>query len=274
MSRHGPVAVLVLAIGLAFGLQAQAARVNVHGDQCGYDSNYDVRVTPGGIDFSRSGAQPNEVFMHDGVLRVDGQPVAVSADDAERLRSYEADMRGVLPEMAGIAHEAMDIAFDALTTVAATLGGSQHRRDALVNQLNQSRMEAMRGMEASINADHWSQQDFADAIEKPVSAASDQMASALTRSVMWSLFTGRASELEARADTMDQSMEKEMKARSSQLEARAKAICPRLARMSELQQQFRFRLADGQSLHLMTDNRDRNGKDSQGGAGSDEVAGR
>ena len=261
MSRHGPVAVLVLAIGLAFGLPAQAAGVSVHGDQCGYDSNYDVHVTPGGIDFSRSGAQPNEVFMHDGALRVDGRPVAVSADDAERLRSYEADMRGVLPEMAGIAHEAVGIAFDALTTVAATLGGSKHRRDALVNQLNQSRMEAMRGLEASINADHWSQQDFDDAIEKTVSEASEQMASALTRGVMWSLFT-----------TMDQSMEKEMQARSGRLEARAKAICPRLARMSELQQQFRFRLADGRPLQLMTDNRDGNGKDSQDSADDGKIA--
>jgi hypothetical protein len=272
MSRHGTVATIIFAVGLALGLQTQAAEIHVHGDQCGYDSNYDVRVTPAGIDFSRSGAQPAQVFMHDGTLRVDGQPVAVSADDALRLRRYEADMRILLPEMAGIAHEAVGIAFDALATVAATLGGSQHHRDALVRQLNRSRMDAMRGMAADIDADHWSQQDFADAIEQPITAASNQLASALTRSVMWSLFTGRASELEARADTVDQSMEKEMKARSGQLEARAKAICPRLAELNDLQRQFRFRLADGQPLQLLTDNRDRKGRDSQSSAGGDEVA--
>ncbi|HKR77303.1 MAG TPA: DUF2884 family protein [Rhodanobacter sp.] len=272
MSRHGKVATLVLATGLAFGLQAQGSEVRVHGDQCGYNSNYDVQVTPAGIDFSRSGAQPSEVFMHDGALRIDGQAVAVSADDAVRLRRYEADMRSLLPEMAGISHEAVGIAFDALATVAATLGGSQRHRDALVRQLNQSRAEALRGMEASINADHWSQQDFADAIEQPVTAASNQLASALTRSVMWSLFTGRASELEARADSVDESMDKEMKARSGQLEARAKAICPRLAELDELQQQFHFRLADGRPLQLLTDNRDRKGRDSQSGADDDAVA--
>lgn len=272
MSRHGTVATLVFTIGLAMGLQAQAAEVHVRGDQCGYNSNYDVRVTPAGIDFSRSGTQPGEVFMHDGMLRVDGRPVAVSADDAVRLRSYETNMRGLLPEMAGIAREAVGIAFDALATVAATLGGSQHHRDALVRQLNQSRMEALRGLAGSINADHWSQQDFADAIDQPVTEASNQLASALTRSVMWSLFTGRASELEARADTVDQSMEKEMKARSGQLEERAKAICPRLAELNDLQRQFRFRLADGRPLQLLTDNRDRKGKDSQSSAAGDEVA--
>ncbi|MEW9622654.1 DUF2884 family protein [Rhodanobacter geophilus] len=271
MSRHGTVAALVLAIGLALGPQVQAAGVDVHGGQCGYDSNYDVRVTPAGIDFSRRGAQPAQVFMHDGVLRVDGRPVAVSSDDASRLRRYEADMRTLLPGMAGVAHEAVGIAFDALATVAATLGGSPRHRDALVRQLNQSRVEALHGMEASINADHWSRQDFADAIEQPVTAASNQLAGALTRSVMWSLFTGRASELEARADTVDQSMEKEMQARSGQLEARARAICPRLAELNDLQQQFRFRLADGQPLQLLTDNRDRKGRDSQSSAG-DEVA--
>ena len=274
MSRHGTAATLVFAIGLALGLQAQAGEVHVRGDQCGYDSNYDVRVTPAGIGFNRAGARPAEVFMHDGALRVDGQPVAVSADDAARLRRYEADMRTLLPEMAGIAQEAVGIAFDSLATVAATLGGSQRHRDALVRQLNQSRVEALRGMEASINADHWSQQDFADAIDRPVTAASNQLASAVTRSVMWSLFTGRASELEARADTVDASMEKEMKARSGQLEARAKAICPRLAELDELQQQFRFRLADGRPLQLLTDNRDCKGRDSQSSADGDEVAGR
>lgn len=272
MSRHGTVATLVFALGLAPGLQARAAEVHVHGEQCGYHSNYDVRVTPAGIDFSRSGAQPNEVFMYHGALRVDGRPVAVSADDAVRLRSYEADMRSLLPEMAGIAHEAVGIAFDALATVAATLGGSQHRRDALVRQLNQSRMAALRGMAADINADHWSQQDFADAIDQPITAASNQLASALTRSVLWSLFTGRASELEARADTVDQSVDKEMQARSGQLEARAKAICPRLAELNELQQQFQFRLAGGQTLQLLTDNRDSKGKDSQSSAAGDRVA--
>jgi len=272
MSRQGTVATLVFAIGLALGAQTQAAEVHVHAEQCGYNSNYDVRVTPAGINFSRSGAQPNEVFMHDGALRVDGRPVTVSADDGVRLRSYEADMRSLLPEMAGIAHEAVGIAFDALATVAATLGGSRHHRDALVRQLNQSRMEALRGMEADINADHWSQQDFTDAIDQPVTAASNQLASALTRSVMWSLFTGRASELEARADTVDQSMEKEMKARSGRLEARAKAICPRLAELNELQQQFQFRLAGGQPLQLLTDNWDHKGKESQSSAAGDEVA--
>lgn len=273
MSRRAATAIVVLALALASGQPARAAEVHVRGNQCGYDSNYDVRVTAAGIDFNRGGARPNDVFMHDGSLRVDGRPVAVSTEDAARLRRYEAGMRGLLPEMAGIAHEAVGIAFDALATVAATLGGSQHRRDKLVRQLNQLRVEALRGMEASINADHWSQQDFADAIEQPVTAASEELASAVTRSVMWSLFTGRASELEARADSVDESMEKEMQARSGQLEARAKAICPRLAELDELQQQFRFRLADGRPLQLLTDNRDRKGTDSQSGAG-DEFAGR
>ncbi|WP_426662223.1 DUF2884 family protein [Rhodanobacter aciditrophus] len=272
MSRHATVATLVFALGLALGLPAPAAEVHVRGDQCGYASNYDVRATPAGIDFRRTGGQPDEVFMHDGALSVDGRPVAVSADDAARLRRYEAEMRGLLPEMAGVAHEAVGIAYDALATVAATLGGSQHHRDQLVRQLNQSRVEALRGMEASISADHWSQRDFADAIAQPVTAASNQLASTLERSVMWSLFTGRASELEARADTVDQSVEKAMKARSGRLEARARAICPRLAELDGLQQQFRFRLADGQPLQLLTNNRDRKGKDSQHGAGGDEVA--
>lgn len=252
----------ITALVLALGLQAQAGEVHVDGGHCGFNSNYDVQVTPYGIGFTREGAQPSQVFMHDGTLRVDGQVVSVSMDDATRLRTYEGDMRKLLPEMAGIAQDAIGIAFDSLATVAATLGGSADHRDAVVQHLNQTRENALRQLDAGINADHWSEKDFEKAIERPVTEASTELASSLTRSVLWSLFTGDEDKLQARADSLDQSLDKQMKARADKLEVRAKAICPQLTELEQLQQQFQFRLADGTSLQLITRN-----KESQNQAG-------
>lgn len=243
--------VLCVSVGLAAMTQVQAHDMRIEGDHCGYDSVYDVQVKSGGIDFSRSDARPADVFMHDGQLSVDGRAVAVSADDAARLRDYEAGMRELLPQMAGIAQEAVGIGFDSLAIVAATLGGSRHHRDALVDGLNQQRREALRELGAHMNAQRWDQQGLGRALEQPMTDAANALASSLTRHVLWSVLTGRTSDVEARADTVDQSVDKEMDARSGKLDARVKAVCPSLRALDQLQQQFRFRLADGSPLKLI-----------------------
>jgi hypothetical protein len=244
--------ILAVSLGVAAMAQASARDLHVDNEHCGYSSAYDVQAKPDGIDFHRSGdGHPSDVFMHDGQLRVNGKAVAVSPADAARLRAYESDMRDLLPQMAGIANEAIGMAFDALTTVAATLGGSQHHRDALVDRLNHQRREALRALNAHINAQRWDQQGFGSAIEQPVTEAANDMAHSITRSVLWAVLTGHASDVEARADAIDQSIDKAMDQRSDQLEARAKAVCPRLESLDKLQQQFSFRLADGSALQLL-----------------------
>lgn len=248
---------MVLAGSLAMLVAAQAAAHDLHvgNQQCGYASSYDVQVTPTGLDFSRQGSHPAHVFMHDGTLRVDGKAVTVTSADAARLRAYEGGMRALLPQMAGIANDAIGMAFDALSTVAATLGGSQHHRDALVERLNRQRRLALRAIAQHMNAQRWDQQGFGAALAQPVTEASNDLAHSLTRSVLWAVLTGHGADVEARADAIDGAVDKAMDQRSGELEARAEAICPRLASLDKLQQQLDFRLADGSPLQLLTHTR-------------------
>ena len=61
--------VLAAGLSLAAAMQAQGRDVHVNGNQCGYDSDYDVRLTAAGVDFTRhDGTRPQHVFMHDGLL--------------------------------------------------------------------------------------------------------------------------------------------------------------------------------------------------------------
>ncbi|WP_158880425.1 DUF2884 family protein [Rhodanobacter sp. L36] len=246
------ITVLVLAIGLALSASASADGIHVDSDHCGFDTNYDVQATSHGIAFTRADGRPANVFMHDGRLQVDGHALNVSSVDAERLRSYEENVRTLLPEMAGVAQEAMGIAFDSLTTVAATLGGDASERDALVRRLNQTHREAMVKLDAGISGDHWNERGFEQAIETQVESAADELATSVSSGVLASLITGKSSELEARANSLDASIDKEMKDRSGKLEARAKLLCPRMTELESLQQQFDFRLADGSRLQLLT----------------------
>jgi hypothetical protein len=258
---RGGITVLVFAIGLALSARAPADGIHVNGDHCGVDTNYDVQAKPDGVAFVRADGHPARVFMHNGQLRIDGRNVAISAADAARLRQYEQGVRMLLPEMAGVAQEAMGIAFDSLTTVAATLGGNAEERDALVKRLNHIHREALVTLQNGISGDHWNEHGFEEAIETQVESAANELASSVSSGVLASLATGKTSELEARANSLDTSIDKEMKVRSGKLEARAKLLCPRLTELEQLQKQFGFRLADGSQLHLLT--REHNGKHHQ-----------
>ncbi len=77
------------------------------------------------------------------------------------------------------------------------------------------------------------------------------MAGALTRGVMFAVFTGGADDIEKRTDAMEKDMERRMDARGKALEARADALCVKVKELDELQRQLDYRLSDGKSLLLL-----------------------
>ena len=131
MHRHAILSALVLGLALTGGVQASDS--HTHHLQCSFNSDYDVQIKPNGIAFTREHGLPGDVFMHDGQLRVDGQTVTVSADDAVRLREYEHQVRVLVPAMADIARDGVDIGYSALTTVVATLAdnGDEDRKSVV-----------------------------------------------------------------------------------------------------------------------------------------------
>jgi len=50
---------------------------------------------------------------------------------------------------------------------------------------------------------------------------------------------------------MERALDAEMAQRSAALEARAEALCPRLARLDALEEELELRLADGSRLDLV-----------------------
>lgn len=248
------ITAIAFATALALGLPAQAHGLHVQHEQCSFGTEYDVLVQPAGITFERSSGAPGRVFMHDGALRVDGRDVAVSAADAKRVREYEHQVRTLLPQVASIAREGVDIGFSALTTVVATFAEEPAERSRLTAELNEQHKQALASVDNGLGRGVWRQHSVEDLMEHQVGDAVSTLVSTVTAKAVKAALSGdqgQVAALEARAHALDRSIDQEVDARADKLGERAEALCPQMARLDALQQAFEFRLTDGSRLALV-----------------------
>jgi predicted trehalose synthase len=266
MRRHRISCAWIVGLMLAGSVGAHAADGHQHRLQCAYGSDYDVQVQPNGIAFMRSEGHPSKVFMHNGQLRMDGRDVAVSADDAVRLRAYEQQVRELVPAMADIARDGVDIGYAALSSVVATLADNSDDRTRMLQTLHDRRDEAMHEVDSTLGRGLWSAGDdgrlFGEDLGRTVanlvgSLAGDAVSDALSGD------SSRMASLQARANALDTTLSKAVQEPAEKLGQRAEALCPRLSALDQLQQQFRFRLADGERLQLLSLDMDSSNKASQ-----------
>jgi hypothetical protein len=264
MRRHVLFFAPVLALAIAGG--AQATGVHDFHLQCHYSSDYDVQVLTDGLVFTRDSGNPHRVFMHDGQLRVDGRVMAVSRDDAMRLREYEQQVRDLVPMMAGIARDGLDIGYAALTTVATTLDDNGDDRTQMLQDLRDRHGEAMQQVDDTLGRGTWKSGDgeqfFSDNLQKTIA----ELVGRVTGNAVSDALSGdsnRLASLQARANALDATLDKAIDAPAEKLSQRARDLCPRLAALEQLQQQFDFRLDGGASLQLLSPDKDVSNKASQ-----------
>jgi len=222
-----------LAVGNAHAGESKEPSLSSH--QCGLSTPYDLQVDDAGVHLQRRDGEPSDILFHDGMLRVDQQPQAISEADAARLREMEQQTRAMMPEVAGIAREAVEISFDALAGVTEAMTGSKRK----ARKIERYRERALAHVDDSLGQGRWNQDAFGEQFEAEVEEVADQMAGDIGRSALWAVFTGRAHRLEERADKLD--IDQRIEARSNALETRAQALCTRLTAMRELQDALDYR---------------------------------
>ncbi len=214
-------------------------------DQCGVSTDYDVLVDGGGIWLRRQDATPREIVFHDGQLSIDGRMQAVSDDDAQRLRALEAGVRQLMPAVTGLANESVGIAFDALDATYAALTGNANAR-----KVRKLRAEAERFVASTIGGGRWEQDVFDEGFERHVEEAVESLVGSMTRSVLWTVFTGRVGQLEKRADRLDADLEQRLEQRGRVLEQHAQSLCTQVLALNRMQAALEFRY-EGQPLRMM-----------------------
>lgn len=226
--------------------QAEPAKPHLSSRQCNFDTPYDLRIAEDGVWLQRESGLPREVYIHDGGIRIDQRVQAVSASDAQRLRRMEAMTRDLVPAVAGVARDAVDIAFDALAGVVQIMSGSK----AKAREVERYRRQALAQVDESLGKGRWDQKSFDAKFEANVERAADEMAGSLARGVMWSVFTGGADDIERRADAMEKELDARMDARGKALETRAQSLCAQVTALHAEQQQLELRY-QGQPLQLL-----------------------
>jgi hypothetical protein len=243
-----------MAAGLAFGGSVYAHDFQVHDGHCGYSTDYDVEVMPNGIGFHRNDGKPADVFMHDGHLRVDGRDVTVNTDDAARLRDYENQVRLLLPEVAGIAREGVNIDFGAMRTVLLTFAENDDERRRMVSRLDENHRLALARIDDGMGKGVWKSGDMEGIVETSIESSVSDLVAKVAGETVSAALSGdqkKVAALEARADSLDKSIDREVNKRADELDKRTEALCPKLSSLDALQRQFQFRLQDGSRLQLL-----------------------
>lgn len=242
------------ALLLSLCVASAAAAGEVHApklssQQCGVSTPYNVLVDTGGIWLRQPGAVPAEIFFHKGELNIDRQPVAVSAADAQRLRQLESGTRQLVPAVAGVAGDVVDITFDAFAATVEIMSGSRGK----AREVEHLRKDAHSYVDRTLGRGIWQQDQFEQGFEQRIEQTVESMAGSLARGVMWSMFTGGARRLEARADRVEADLERKMDLRSKALEANAQVLCTQVFALEQLQRALEVR-HQGKPLTLMTIN--------------------
>jgi hypothetical protein len=242
---------LAAALAVAFAAPAFA---HTHVGDCGVHSDYSLSIKPDKLVFHRKHGTPVDVEIANGTLRVDGALVATSTADAERLRNAEREVRAVVPEVKGIARDAIAIAFDAIGQVAAAFAPDGAAARASAERLSRAGRELDQRLATSDTFDDWQESDVDHLVEETIGSVMPEIIGNVTAQAMKAALTGDASaaaDLEARANSIDKSVDRAVEKQSGALEKRAEALCPRLRALEQVQQDLNVRLAGGSRLDLV-----------------------
>lgn len=236
---------------IALALMFAAAGADAGVQTCDFDSDYDLRIAGDRLEFTRDSGAPASVVMRQGRLIVDGVEARLSAEDSRRVAEFEREARALLPEAKGIALDAVDIAFTALTEVVRGLSDDAAPTLARLEDARAELVEHVQSADGTAGFD-------GDFIEDTVTGLVGEVVPLIVRDVAAGAVAAALSgdeskirEFERRAERMERELEDRVETSAKSLEARAEALCPRIARLDEIEDGLAFRQPDGSALQLL-----------------------
>jgi hypothetical protein len=246
-----PMKRLLLAATLALTVATGAQAGNRNLSSCGLESKYDVVLDRSGLQFSREDGKPGRIVMNKGSLTIDGREVSISEADRARIAEYEAVVRALVPQAKGIARDAVDIAYTAVSEVAAAFSPTADS-GATRQRLGVLRDEFKQRVDDSFEKRPWSEDEFDNAVEQAMTDLMPVILGELVGSAISIALSGdeaRAKELEQRAEKIERDIERRIDTQTAQLAARVATLCPMMAKLDTIESALDVRV-DGTRINL------------------------
>ncbi|CAD0343002.1 hypothetical protein NCPPB940_29140 [Xanthomonas hortorum pv. taraxaci] len=221
-------------------------RAHVSSHQCGLSTPFNVLADIGGIWLYRDSDWPREIFFHGGELSIDHKVQQISAAHARRLWEMEQQTRALMPQVAGIAHDVIDLSYDALGGVIEVMTGSALN----ARKIERLRKRASAYVDSTLGKGRWEQKAFDGNFANYVEHEAEQFKGSIARHMLWQIVTGRSDGIDKRAQQMEGQLDARLDAQASTIEANANALCTQVQALRELQDALEFRY-QGKRLQLL-----------------------
>ena len=243
---------LMLAAACAISAAAPAYARDHRIELCGIDSRYDVSLDANRLLFEKSDATPAKVEMRRGRLFVEGREIALSDADASRIAKYEATVRALVPQAKAIARDAIEIAFTAVSEVAAAFSGASNA-SATRARMADVRMGLMSRVDDAFDKRPWHDDEFEQIVETSMKELLPTIIGEVVGTAVSMALSGDekgAEALEKRAEQLEKDIETRIDTQTAQLAARAAALCPMIAELGAIEVSMDLKL-DGKPLRLI-----------------------
>lgn len=242
---------LAAALGLSLTFAAQARSHSI--DSCGLESDYDVTIDNSGLSFRHSGGNPASIVMNKGQLIVDGRPLTLSDTDRARVAEYEATVRALVPQAKAIARDAIDVAYVAVSEVAAAFSGTADSPNTR-QRLGVLRDEFKLRIDDTFEKRPWNEDEFDALVEKAMADLLPVILAEVAGNAIAIALSGdeaRAADLEARGKKIEHDIKRRIDTQTAQLVSRVAALCPMVARLDSIENSLELRLDGGTRLNLL-----------------------
>jgi hypothetical protein len=214
---------------------------------CNIESDYDFSLNEQSLIFTRDSGMPKWIVIRGDRLFVDDRWVALDADDRKRIAAIDRGAREIMPLAREIARDATDIAFTAISEVAAGFSSDAGKTRA---KLDQARKQIDARLARSVTANRFDSSDLGDGIGDAVGEVVPLLIGDIVGGAVSAALSGDSARLE-RMQNLDQQIEARVAPRAKALETRSEQLCNKMLELDRLDNALAYRLPDGAPLNLL-----------------------
>lgn len=233
---------LVLLAVLPLAATAQSREIS-----CNIESDFDLSVNDQSVILTRESGPPKWIVIRGERLFVDDRWVTLSSDDRKRVAEFDRGTREILPLARDIGRDAADIAFTALSEVAAGFSNDPAKTRA---KLDQARSKIDARLSRSVSANRFDSSDLGKGIGEAVSEVVPMVIGDIVGGAVRAALSGDTRRLQA-MEGLDKQIEARVEPRARALEKRAEQLCGKMEALDRLDNALAYRLPGGAALDML-----------------------